>query len=125
MMSMIYQNLEFGRTRSGFVVYDCSFNVCHERISVRNHAKGMLRNVDGGYTSKKLWCRGTKLGPCPVFSTNTTQALLNGVAVDHPQTKFFEVVAEDIKMMNKNLQLVSFLIFMFENQIMNFCPFIY
>lgn len=81
MMSMIYQNLEFGRTRPGFVVYGCSFNVSLERISVRNHAKGMLRNVNGGYKGKKLWCRGTKLGPCPVFSTNTTQALLNGISL--------------------------------------------
>ncbi|CAI9757102.1 unnamed protein product [Fraxinus pennsylvanica] len=103
-MSMTCQNLEFGRTRLGFVVNVCSFNVYLDRISVINRVNDMLMNVSGGYKGKKLWSSQTKIGPCHVFSTNTTQALLNGVAVDHPPTNFFEVVAEDIQMMNKNLQ---------------------
>ncbi|KAL2496568.1 Solanesyl diphosphate synthase 2 [Forsythia ovata] len=119
-MSMTCHNLEFGRTGLEFLAYGCSSNASFDRISVRDCAKGMLRTVNGGYKGRKLWFCRRDIGPNRVFSTNSPEVLLNGVAAAPPPvldlehdsrnpaslTNLFEVVAEDLQTLNKNLQSI-------------------
>ncbi|KAL2476472.1 Solanesyl diphosphate synthase 2 [Abeliophyllum distichum] len=120
MMSMTCHNLEFGRTGLEFLAYGCSSNASLDRISVRDCAKDMLRTVNGGYKGRKLWFCRRDIGPNLVLSTNSPEVLLNGVAaapppvldLDHESrnpaslTNLFEVVAEDLQTLNKNLQSI-------------------
>ncbi|CAI9784301.1 unnamed protein product [Fraxinus pennsylvanica] len=120
MMSMTCHNLEFARRGLEFLAYGSSSNASPERISVKDCAKGMLRTVNGGYKGRKLWCCRRDIGPCRVFSTNTPEILLNGVAAGPPPVldlnhesrkpaslnNLLEVVAEDLQTLNKNLQSI-------------------
>ncbi|KAK4439073.1 Solanesyl diphosphate synthase 2, chloroplastic [Sesamum alatum] len=116
MMSMTCHNLEFGRTRLDFVACGCSSNASFDRFSVRNCAKGVLRNVRA---RKFLYCR-KEIGRCRAVQTKSTEAFLNGVGAGPPavvdlgkETKstsslsdMFELVAEDLLTLNKNLQSI-------------------
>ncbi|KAL0311343.1 UNVERIFIED_CONTAM: hypothetical protein Sangu_2429000 [Sesamum angustifolium] len=120
-MSVSCHNLEFGRTRLEFAACGCSSNASPNRLSVRNRAKALLRNVNSGCKARKLLCSRREIGRCRVFSTKTPEAFLSGVAAGPPPvldlTKeptgpssladMFEVVAEDLLTLNKNLQSVS------------------
>ncbi|KAL0320568.1 UNVERIFIED_CONTAM: Solanesyl diphosphate synthase 2, chloroplastic [Sesamum radiatum] len=120
MMSVSCHNLEFGRTRMEFAACGCSSNASPNRLSVRNRAKGLLRNVNSGCKARKLLCSRREIGRCRVFSTKTPEAFLSGVAAGPPPvldlTKeptgpssladMFEVVAEDLLTLNKNLQSI-------------------
>ncbi|KAL0362602.1 UNVERIFIED_CONTAM: Solanesyl diphosphate synthase 2, chloroplastic [Sesamum calycinum] len=120
MMSMTCHNLEFGRTRLEFLACGCSSNASSERLSVRNCDKGVLRNVNRGCRARKfLYCR-REIGRCRAFQTKTTEAFLNGVGAGpaavldlgkEPKSTsslsdMFEVVAEDLLTLNKNLQSI-------------------
>ncbi|KAL0301286.1 UNVERIFIED_CONTAM: Solanesyl diphosphate synthase 2, chloroplastic [Sesamum radiatum] len=119
-MSVSCHNLEFGRTRLEFAACGCSSNASPNRLSVRNRAKALLRNVNSGCKARKLLCSRREIGRCRVFSTKTPEAFLSGVAAGPPPvldlTKeptgpssladMFEVVAEDLLTLNKNLQSI-------------------
>ncbi|XP_073312953.1 solanesyl diphosphate synthase 1, chloroplastic-like [Primulina huaijiensis] len=119
MLSITSHNLEFGRTRLDFVACGCSSNASFDRFSVRNCSKGLLRNVDGCKARKSL-CHRREIGPCPVFSTKTPEVFLNEIAagptpvldLTKELTKLssisdlFEVVADDLQTLNKNLQSI-------------------
>ncbi|KAL0406690.1 UNVERIFIED_CONTAM: Solanesyl diphosphate synthase 1, chloroplastic [Sesamum latifolium] len=91
-----------------------------DRLSVRNRAKALLRNVNSGCKARKLLCSRREIGRCRVFSTKTPEAFLSGVEAGPPPvldlTKeptglssladMFEVVAEDLLTLNKNLQSI-------------------
>ncbi|KAL8046724.1 hypothetical protein ABFX02_08G192796 [Erythranthe guttata] len=117
MMSVTCHNLEFGRIRLDFVGCGCSSNASPNRFPVRNCAEGMLRNV---CRPRKLSCKKREVGRCRVFSTKTPETFLNGVTagpptvLDSKQEKkgpsslsdMFEVVADDLLTLNKNLQSI-------------------
>ncbi|XP_073026076.1 solanesyl diphosphate synthase 1, chloroplastic-like [Primulina eburnea] len=119
MLSITCHNLEFGRTRLDFVACGCSSNASFDRFSVRNCSKGLLRNVDGCKARKSL-CHRREIGPCSVFSTKTPEVFLNEIAAGPPPvldltkeltklssiSDLFEVVADDLQTLNKNLQSI-------------------
>ncbi|KAK4420454.1 Solanesyl diphosphate synthase 2, chloroplastic [Sesamum alatum] len=119
-MSVSCHNLEFGRTRLDFAACGCSSNASVDRLSVRNRAKALLRNVSSGWKARKLLCSRREIGRCRVFSTTTPEAFLSGVAAGPPPVldltqeprglsslaDTFEVVAEDLLTLNKNLQSI-------------------
>uniref|UniRef100_A0A5B7AQD6 all-trans-nonaprenyl-diphosphate synthase [geranylgeranyl-diphosphatespecific] n=1 Tax=Davidia involucrata TaxID=16924 RepID=A0A5B7AQD6_DAVIN len=120
MMSMTCHNLEFSRTGLDLVACGCSSNASLDRFSVRNHAKGVFKSVNRGYGARKLVCCRRDIARCRVFSTKTPETLINGVAPGPPPvldvkkesrgpisiTNLFEVVADDLLTLNKNLQSI-------------------
>ncbi|CAA2960367.1 probable solanesyl-diphosphate synthase 3, chloroplastic [Olea europaea subsp. europaea] len=116
MTAVACHNLEFGRTMLDFLACGCSSNASFDRFSVRSYAKGAVRNVNRGYKPRKLVCFQPEIGP----QTKTPEALLTAVTADTPQvldlkkelrspaslTNLFEVVAEDLQTLNKNLQSI-------------------
>ncbi|KAI5662254.1 hypothetical protein M9H77_21577 [Catharanthus roseus] len=120
MMSMTCHNIELGRTRLDFVACGCSSNASLDRFSVKNSAKGVLRSINRGYRARKLRCFRRDISRCHVFSTKTPETLLNGIAPGPPTlldlesesrspislTNLFEVVADDLLTLNKNLQSI-------------------
>ncbi|KAK6132573.1 hypothetical protein DH2020_033675 [Rehmannia glutinosa] len=121
MMSVACHNLEFGRTRVDFVSCGCSSNASFDRVSLRNCAKGCLRMSIGlanlgdcsvtGVTLVGAACfrpRPQRLfsmvrveaGPPPVVDLrNETKGLSS-------MSDMFEVVADDLLTLNKNLQSI-------------------
>ncbi|CAN4104313.1 unnamed protein product [Withania somnifera] len=102
MMSVTCHNLEIGRTPLDFVACGCSSNASVKRIS-----KSVLRNVSRGFSGKKLSSCRQEIGSI------STKASLTGVApvLDLNKsvkpislTNVFEVVADDLLTLNKNLQ---------------------
>ncbi|XP_057460329.1 solanesyl diphosphate synthase 2, chloroplastic-like [Actinidia eriantha] len=120
MMSMTWHNLEFGRTGFDFAACECSSNALFHRFSVRNSGKGLYRSVTRGCGARKLVCCRRDIGRCCAFSTKAPETLLNGIAPDPPpvldlkeesrspisQTNLFQVVADDLLTLNKNLQSI-------------------
>lgn len=117
MMSVTCSNLEFGRVRLDFAACGCSSNASCNRVTARNCGKGALKNVNRGSRARKLWCRRRDIGRCRVFSTKTPEAFLNAgppPVLDLTEDKkglpsmsdMFEVVAEDLITLNKNLQSI-------------------
>lgn len=110
MFSLTY-NLEFGRSRLYFPFTESS---------ARNVHKCVLRNVSRRFkTGRLLYYRGYS-GRCPVFSTETPGSLVNAFApASSPVlnlmgksrgpvslTSLFELVADDLSTLNKNLQSI-------------------
>ncbi|XP_073280345.1 solanesyl diphosphate synthase 1, chloroplastic-like [Primulina huaijiensis] len=120
MLSMTCQSLELARTTLVFVVCGCSSNASFDRFSVRNCAKGVLRNVKRGSKGRKLSCHRRDVGQRRVFSTKTSEICLNGISSGLPLVQdlteeltsrssiadSFEVVADDLLTLNKNLQSI-------------------
>ncbi|CAK9134183.1 unnamed protein product [Ilex paraguariensis] len=117
MMSMTCHNLEFGRTGLDFGSYGCSSNASFERFSVRNYARGIFKSVNRGYKARKLLCSRREIARCRVFSTKTPETLLTGVTPGPPLVldvkeesrspiNLFDVVADDLQILNKNLQTI-------------------
>ncbi|KAG8386495.1 hypothetical protein BUALT_Bualt03G0154500 [Buddleja alternifolia] len=121
MMSMTCNNLEFGRIRlDKFVACGCSSNASIDRFSVRNCAKRVVKNVHRGCKPRKLSCCRRENGRCRVFSTKTPEVFFDGVGAGPPPvldptkglkipsslSNMFEVVAEDLLTLNKNLQSI-------------------
>ncbi|KAI3712117.1 hypothetical protein L1987_70666 [Smallanthus sonchifolius] len=120
MMPATCHNLEFGRT--GFVDFaacGCSFNSSFGR---RNYARKVIRSVNRGYCGgggggRRLICRRSdgNIAKCRVFFTEAPGTLLNGDAPGPPPllsekkestADLFEVVADDLLTLNKNLQSI-------------------
>ncbi|XP_075481609.1 solanesyl diphosphate synthase 1, chloroplastic-like [Primulina tabacum] len=120
MLSMTCQSLELARTTLDFVVCGCSSNSSFDRFSVRNCAKGVPRNVKRGSKGRKLSCHMRDMGRRRVFSTKTSETFLNGISSGPPLVQdlteeltsrssiadSFEVVADDLLTLNKNLQSI-------------------
>lgn len=120
MLSMTCHSLELGRTTLDFVACGCSSNASFDRFYVRNRANGVLRNVKRGSKGRKLSCHRRDIGRRRVFSTKTSETFLNGISSGPPPVKdlteelmspssiadLFEVVADDLQILNKNLQSI-------------------
>ncbi|OIT35042.1 PREDICTED: probable solanesyl-diphosphate synthase 3, chloroplastic [Nicotiana attenuata] len=98
MMSVTCHNLEIGRIPLEFLACGCSSN------------NKVLRNVSRGFSARKLFSCRQEIGRCRSFST---KASLSGVAPVLDLNKsakpislanVFEVVADDLLTLNKNLQ---------------------
>ncbi|KAL3631498.1 sporulation-specific protein 2 [Castilleja foliolosa] len=107
MSAVTCHNLEFGRTRLDFVSNcGCSSNASFDRPPVSR--------------ARNLLCCRRHIARCRVFSTQTPEAFLKGVAAGPPQvlnltketkdsssmSDMFELVAEDLLTLNKNLQSI-------------------
>ncbi|KAK6934097.1 Polyprenyl synthetase [Dillenia turbinata] len=122
MMSVTCQNVDFGRTVLDLAAGGgCSSSVSFGgQFSIWHQSKGFIkressnRGVNG---SRKVVCCRKEVGRCQVFSTQTPEALLNGVVPGPPPVldvkreaggqvslpSLFEVVAEDLQTLNRNL----------------------
>lgn len=110
MLSLTY-NLEFGRSRLYFPFTESS---------ARNVHKCVLRNVSRRFKTGRLLFYGSYTGRCQVFSTETPGSLVNAFApASSPVlslmgksrgpvslTSLFELVADDLSTLNKNLQSI-------------------
>lgn len=117
MMSMTCRNLEFGRTGLDLVSCGCSTNgSTHDGFYSRNYDKGILKRFNRGNRCRKLVCFRRDSSPCRVFSTKTPGTLLNGISAGPPEileprksiplANLFEVVADDLLTLNKNLKSI-------------------
>ncbi|XP_059661382.1 solanesyl diphosphate synthase 1, chloroplastic-like isoform X2 [Cornus florida] len=115
MMSMTCHNLEFGRTGLDLIACGCSSNASFGRSSVRNYAKGMFGSGCAGHGARKLVSCRRDTARCRVFSTKSPETLLNGPTILDLKkelrspislTNLFEVVADDLLTLNKNLQSI-------------------
>ncbi|KAL3821288.1 hypothetical protein ACJIZ3_007193 [Penstemon smallii] len=117
MMSMTCHSFELGRTRLDFIACGCTSNTSFDHFPVRNCAKGVLNK---GFKARKLLCCRREIGRCGVFSTKTPEGFLSGIANGPPPvldvmkestspsvlSNMFDVVAEDLQTLNKNLQSI-------------------
>ncbi|KAF7141297.1 hypothetical protein RHSIM_Rhsim06G0187500 [Rhododendron simsii] len=124
MMSMTWHNLEFVRTGLDLVSCGCSSNSSFDRFPVRNYAKGVHRSVRRGHGARKLSCCRRDIGRCRVLPTKTPETLVHGSPIGISQgpapvldkkeefrspisvTNLFQVVADDLLTLNKNLQSI-------------------
>ncbi|KAK1582266.1 hypothetical protein Q3G72_013393 [Acer saccharum] len=122
-MSMACHNLDFGTSVLDLVACGCSSNSSIDRSSVRNYAKTVSRSSSSrgrGRGVRRLVCCREKLAQCRVYSTKTPDTLLNEVGQGPPTvsnskdesrslislTNLFEVVADDLRTLNQNLQSI-------------------
>ncbi|KAK1414356.1 hypothetical protein QVD17_30100 [Tagetes erecta] len=109
MMLATCHNLEFGRTGLvDFGACGCSFSSSFDRFHSRNYAKkGVSRRL---ICQKRFHSRN--IAKRRVFSTEAPGTLLNGDAPGPPpvlsekKADLFEVVADDLLTLNKNLQSI-------------------
>ncbi|KAK4852242.1 hypothetical protein QYF36_022318 [Acer negundo] len=123
MMSMACHNLDFGTSVLDLVACGCSSNSSIDRSSVRNYGKTVSRSSSSrgrGRAVRRLVCCRENLAQCRVYSTKTPDTLLNGVGQSPPTvsnsknesrrlislTNLFEVVADDLRVLNQNLQSI-------------------
>ena len=119
MMPATCHNLEFGRTAFvDFAACGCSFNSSFDRFSLRNYAiRSVSRAYGGGGGGRRLICcrRDGGVAKRRVFSTEAPETLLNGDSPGPPAVlsekkestaDLFEVVADDLLTLNKNLQSI-------------------
>uniref|UniRef100_A5AYD7 all-trans-nonaprenyl-diphosphate synthase [geranylgeranyl-diphosphatespecific] n=1 Tax=Vitis vinifera TaxID=29760 RepID=A5AYD7_VITVI len=120
MMSVACRSLDFGPTGFDLVACGCSSNAQFDRFSRRNSAKGVSKSSSRGYAAKKMVYCQRRIGRCRVFSTRAPETLLNGVGQGPPPAldvkkessssmslaSFFEVVADDLQILNQNLQSI-------------------
>ncbi|MBA0632701.1 hypothetical protein Godav_001395 [Gossypium davidsonii] len=117
MMSMTCHNLDFGTRVLDLVAVGSSSNSSIERYAVKNHGKTFATKV---YGARRMVCCRQNTSRTRVFSTNTSEALLNGVGqrtapvLDLKKeakspislANLFEVVADDLQTLNQNLQSI-------------------
>ncbi|CAL5336166.1 unnamed protein product [Camellia sinensis] len=115
---MTCHSLEFSRTGLDLVACGCSSNASVDRFSVRNYAKkGVCRRSNRGFGARKLVCRRHEIARCGVFSTETSETLLNEgpppvldvkeeIISPIAVANLFQVVADDLQTLNKNLQSI-------------------
>lgn len=122
MMSMTCHNLDSARTVLDLFSSRCSSNASFNRPSLRNCAQSSCKRSSRGYGARKLVGRRRGIALCRVSSTKTPETLLNdtGVAQGPPPvsglkkesrspislTNLFEVVAEDLQILNQNLKSI-------------------
>ncbi|XP_021736188.1 probable solanesyl-diphosphate synthase 3, chloroplastic [Chenopodium quinoa] len=123
MMSMSCQNVDFGRMRFNSIACCCSSNASSDRLFAKSNnvkGNGSRKNIRKGYGARKLFCFRSGSPKCRVYSTKTPETLLNGVSDDPLPVlnvrkessdpisiaNLFEVVADDLLTLNKNLQAI-------------------
>ncbi|KAJ0045048.1 hypothetical protein Pint_04869 [Pistacia integerrima] len=120
MMSMTCSNLDFGRSVLDLVACGCSSNASIDRSWVRSYAKSVSRRSSRHFGAKRLVFCKQNLARCRVYSTKTPETLLNGVSQGPPPvldlkkearspvslSNVFEVVADDLRTLNQNLQSI-------------------
>ncbi|XP_021773934.1 probable solanesyl-diphosphate synthase 3, chloroplastic [Chenopodium quinoa] len=123
MMSMSCQNVDFGRMRFNFIACCCSSNASSDRLFAKSNnvkGSGSKKNIRKGYGARKLFCFRSGSPKCRVYSTKTPETLLNGISDDPLPVlnvrkessdpisiaNLFEVVADDLLTLNKNLQAI-------------------
>lgn len=113
MMSLTCHNLDFARTGIDFIACGCSSNSSYNRSRIRNYTK-VVKSSSTSVSHLR------DIGRRRVFSTRTPDTLLNGVTQGPPSvldlktesrkpislTNLFEVVADDLLTLNKNLQSI-------------------
>ncbi|XP_057540306.1 solanesyl diphosphate synthase 1, chloroplastic-like [Amaranthus tricolor] len=117
MMSMTCQNVDFGRMR--FACSNCSSNALYDRGFVKNGKGSGKRSIRKGHGARKLFCFRSNSAKPMVYGTKTPESLVNGISEapipvvdvntdssDNPISlgSLFEVVADDLLTLNKNLQ---------------------
>ncbi|KNA12387.1 hypothetical protein SOVF_125890 [Spinacia oleracea] len=123
MMSMSYQNVDFGRMRFDLIACSCSSNASFDRLFAKGSnvkGDGSRKNLRKRYGARKLFCFRSGIPKCKVYSTKTPETLLNGISEgtlpvlnvrnesNDPISiaELFEVVADDLLTLNKNLQAI-------------------
>ncbi|CAO2833273.1 unnamed protein product [Amaranthus hypochondriacus] len=116
-MSMTCQNVDFGRMR--FACSNCSSNALYDRGFVKNGKGSGKKSIRKGHGARKLFCFRSNSAKPMVYGTKTPESLLNGISEapvpvvdvntdssDNPISlgSLFEVVADDLLTLNKNLQ---------------------
>lgn len=116
-MSVTCHNLDLGRTVLDLVACGCSSSASFERYySARNYTKvNTSKVISRGYGVRKL----VKTTRCQASSMTTAEPLLNGSARGPPRVldlkepkrplspaNLFEVVADDLLTLNRNLQSI-------------------
>lgn len=110
MMSVTCHNLEF-------VACGCAPNASISRQSVKSYAQAIRSQ---GCRARRLICCRQNIARCQVFATKTPETLFNGVGEVTPTaldlkkesrrpislSKLFEVVADDLLILNQNLQSI-------------------
>ncbi|KAE8677313.1 Solanesyl diphosphate synthase 1 [Hibiscus syriacus] len=117
MMSTTCHNIDFGTRVPDLVAVGSSSNASIERHWVKSHGKTFTSKV---YGARRMVCSRQNISRTRLFSTNTSQSLLDGVGertapvLDlKKETKvpislgnLFEVVADDLQTLNQNLQSI-------------------
>ncbi|XP_065861646.1 solanesyl diphosphate synthase 2, chloroplastic-like isoform X1 [Euphorbia lathyris] len=109
MISVTCRSLDFGRTLLDLVACGCSSNASTDRYSVRNYAKSFSRTCNRDFSSRRLLF--TRRGLSSTKSPPET--LLAATLLDFKDARtpislkdMFEVVADDLQTLNKNLQSI-------------------
>lgn len=119
MMSLTCRNIELVRSGMDFAACGCSSNASFQRFFLKKYVKGSS-NGNKSYGGRKLVCCRPNITQCRVVSARTPPVLFNGIAQGPPPllevktepsspisvTKLFEVVADDLQTLNKNLQSI-------------------
>ncbi|XP_044472809.1 solanesyl diphosphate synthase 1, chloroplastic [Mangifera indica] len=119
-MSMTCRNVDFGRSVLDLVACGCSSSVSIDRSWVRSYAKSVSRRSTRHFGAQRLVFCKHNLARCRVYSTKTPETLLNGVSQGPPPVldlkkearspvslaNLFEVVADDLRTLNQNLQSI-------------------
>lgn len=117
---MTSHNLDFGRSVLDLVACGCSSSASIHRSSVRKIAMTGSRKSNRGCGARRLVCCRQNLARCRVYSTKTSETLLNEVGQIPPTVlnlkekstspislaNIFEVVAEDLQTLNQNLKSI-------------------
>ncbi|KAF3442306.1 hypothetical protein FNV43_RR16222 [Rhamnella rubrinervis] len=118
-MSMTCHNLDFGRTVLDLVACGCSSSASFERYSVRNYTpKANYKGCSRGHGARKLVRSRWDRTRFRVSSVKAADTLFNVVAEGPPAaldlepkrsislTNLFEVVADDLQTLNRNLKSI-------------------
>ncbi|XVE52986.1 hypothetical protein DITRI_Ditri02bG0168700 [Diplodiscus trichospermus] len=118
MISMTCHNLDFGRRLLDFVAVGSSSNTSIERHSAKNYGKTIPNVSSKIYGARKMFYCRQNITRTRVFSTKTSEALLDGVGTapvldlnkKHRSpislANLFEAVADDLQTLNQNLQSI-------------------
>ncbi|GAB4849276.1 sporulation-specific protein 2 [Ancistrocladus abbreviatus] len=113
MMPMACQNIEIGRIGVDGIACGCSSNASFDRFYMKNNAKGIERSSRRGHGARKLLrFRSRDVRDCRVYSIKTEDTLVNVLDVKREKsspitlTNLFDVVADDLRTLNKNLQSI-------------------
>ncbi|KAL9250713.1 Solanesyl diphosphate synthase 1, chloroplastic-like protein [Drosera capensis] len=119
MMPVSCRNTVMGRVGFDGIACGCSPNGGFDQFTVKGSSKRVQRRFWGGHGERKLGSLWRGVGRCRVFSTKSPEILLNGIIEGSPSpvlevlreknspillTNVFEVVADDLLTLNKNLQ---------------------
>lgn len=117
---MTCRNLDSGTSVLDSVGCGCSYNALADRYCLRTWGRAVSRGGSRSYGVRKLVCFRRDVSRCRVFSTKTPETMLSGVGQGPPSVldlkkearrpislaNLFEVVADDLRTLNQNLQSI-------------------